>query len=234
MSKIDREFYLRDTVDVARSLLGKVLVHQTSGGVVSGRIVETEAYLHNDPACHASRGMTPRNEAMFGEPGHAYVYFTYGFHYCLNFVTQPQGVAEAVLIRALEPLDGIELMRRNRGKASVKDLCNGPGKLTQALGIDKSLNGEDLLGERLYVLDDATDLGEIVARPRIGIKVATEKLWRFYPSLYRQWVSRRLRLFSSRKDGMTEGNGISEELVERRCGLFSIFFIPPFRPSVFP
>ncbi|MCL5104659.1 MAG: DNA-3-methyladenine glycosylase [Armatimonadetes bacterium] len=202
VEKLGRDFYLQDTIEAARAVLGKVLARVTDEGIMSGRIVETEAYLHDDPACHASRGMTKRNQVMFGEPGHAYVYFTYGFHYCLNFVTRPAGVPEAVLIRALEPLEGIELMRRNRvsgmnsrntGTRTVlqlKDLCSGPGKLCQALGIDTSLNGEDLLGDRLYVFDDGTDVGEIIARPRIGIKQATEELWRFYPQWRRKWVSR--------------------------------------------
>jgi len=188
--KLNREFYLQDTIVAARAVLGKVLVHNSPDGVMAGRIVETEAYLHNDPACHASRGMTARNKVMFGEPGHAYVYFTYGFHYCLNFVTQPVGVPEAILIRALQPLEGIDLMKRNRGKEDIHDLCSGPAKLTQAMAIDISLNGEDLLGDRLYVLDDGTDVGEIIARPRIGIKQATDKLWRFYPIRYAEWVSK--------------------------------------------
>ncbi|MGC8862298.1 MAG: DNA-3-methyladenine glycosylase [Armatimonadota bacterium] len=189
--KLERDFYLQDTVDAAKSVLGKVLVHQTPDGAISGRIVESEAYLHNDPACHACRGMTARNRAMFGEPGHAYVYFTYGNHYCLNFVTQPVGVAEAILIRALEPLEGIDIMRRNRGTDRLEDLCSGPGKLARAMGIDLSLNGEDLLGDRLYVLDDGVDLGPVVARPRIGIKEATDRLWRFYPERCIRWISKR-------------------------------------------
>ena len=190
IQKLGREFYLRDTIEAARAALGKILVHVTPEGMISGRIVETEAYLRDDPACHACRGMTARNRTMFGEPGHAYVYFTYGNHYCLNFVTQPAGVAEAILIRALQPLEGIDLMRQNRGMDRLENLCSGPGKLAQALGIDLSLNGEDLLGNRLYVLDDRTDIGPVIARPRIGIKEATDKLWRFYPARYAAWVSK--------------------------------------------
>ena len=188
--KLTRDFYLQDTVQAAKALLGKVLVHKTAEAVLSGRIVEAEAYLCDDPACHASRGMTNRNQAMFGEPGRAYVYFTYGFHHCLNFVTQPAGVAEAVLIRALQPLEGVEIMKRIRAKTRETDLCSGPGKITQALMIDSSLNGEDLLSDRLYVLDDCADVGEIIARPRIGIKQATDKPWRFYPARYGRWVSK--------------------------------------------
>lgn len=191
MRKLTREFYLQNTIQAARALLGMVLVHNAPEGTVSGRIVETEAYLHDDPACHASCGMTRRNEVMFGEPGRAYVYFTYGAHFCLNFVTQPAGVPEAVLIRALQPLEGIEIMRRNRGRENEHDLCSGPGKLTQAMGIDISLNGEDLQGDRLSVIDDGAGSGEIIARPRIGIREAADKLWRFHPVGCTEWVSRK-------------------------------------------
>ena len=171
-------------------LLGKIIVHETADGVISGRIVETEAYVQGDPASHSTRGRTPRTEPMFGEPGHAYVYFIYGCHSCMNVVTHPEGIAGAALIRALQPLEGIELMRRNRGRESLHHLCSSPGKLTAALGIDVTNSGEDLLGDRLYLVDDDTDVGEIIARPRIGIKAATEKLWRFYPIRYREWVSK--------------------------------------------
>jgi len=190
MQKLDREFYRRDTVEAARVLLGKIVVHETAESVVSGRIVETEAYVAGDPASHSTRGRTPRTEVMFGEPGHAYVYFIYGFHSCLNVVSHPNGVPGGVLIRAVEPLDGIELMRHNRGRHSMVDLCSGPGKLAKAMSIDFSMSGEDLLGDRLYLIDDGADIVEIVARPRIGIKVATDKLWRFYPAKYKEWVSK--------------------------------------------
>ena len=190
MKKLDRDFYLQNTVNAARALLGKTLVHRTKDGAISGLIVETEAYLVDDPACHACRGMTERNRTMFGEPGRAYVYFTYGSHYCLNFVTQPEGIAEAVLIRALEPLDGVGLMKRNRAREHERDLCSGPGKLTQALMIDAHLDGEDLISDTLYVVDGPTDVGPIVERPRIGIRKAADKLWRFYPRDRREWVSR--------------------------------------------
>ena len=190
MKKLDRDFYLQNTVQAAKALLGKTLVHRTGDGVLSGRIVETEAYLVDDPACHACRGMTERNATMFGEPGRAYVYFTYGAHNCLNFVTRPTGTAEAVLIRALEPLDGVDLMKKNRGKDRERDLCSGPGKLTQALVIDARLDGEDLLSDTLYVLNSTSHVGPIVERPRIGIRKAADKLWRFYPRNQREWVSR--------------------------------------------
>jgi len=190
MQKLSRDFYLQDTIEVAKGALGKIVVRRTNDGILSGRIVETEAYLCNDPACHAHRGMTKRNQVMFGEPGHAYVYFTYGMHFCLNFVAQPHGTAEAVLIRALQPLGGIEIMRQNRYKHRDLDLCSGPGKLTQAMQIDSAMNGEDLLGDTLYVIDDGADVGEIIARPRIGLRVAVDKPWRFYPAAYKTWVSK--------------------------------------------
>ncbi|MCX6343626.1 MAG: DNA-3-methyladenine glycosylase [Armatimonadetes bacterium] len=190
MNKLDSDFYVQNTVEVARAALGKIVVHVNDGVVTSGRIIETEAYLHDDPACHASRGMTKRNEIMFGEPGRAYVYFTYGFHYCLNFVTQPKGIGEAILIRALEPIDGIDVMMQNRNKERLEDLCSGPGKLTQAMGIAKELNGECLADGRLYVIDDGLDIGEIIIRPRIGIKEAIDEPWRFYLERYRRWVSK--------------------------------------------
>jgi len=189
--KLERGFYLQDTISAAQAVLGKVLAHSTEDGVLMGRIVETEAYLSDDPACHASRGRTRRCETMFGEPGRAYVYFTYGAHYCLNLVTQPVGVPEAVLVRALVPLKGIDSMKRRRGVEREIDLCSGPGKLTQALGIDAALNGEDLTGNRLYVVDDGAPPGEVVVRPRIGIREAADRPWRFYLKQWADWVSRR-------------------------------------------
>lgn len=191
MVKLERGFYLQDTISAAQAVLGKVLAHSTEDGVLMGRIVETEAYLSDDPACHASRGRTRRCETMFGEPGRAYVYFTYGAHYCLNLVTQPVGVPEAVLVRALVPLKGIDSMKRRRGVEREIDLCSGPGKLTQALGIDAALNGEDLTGNRLYVVDDGAPPGEVVVRPRIGIREAADRPWRFYLKQWADWVSRR-------------------------------------------
>lgn len=190
MEKLDREFYRRDTIEAARVLLGKVIVRRTPEGVMSGRIVETEAYGFGDPASHSTRGRTPRTEVMFGEPGNAYIYFIHGLHHCMNIVSHPDDLPGGVLIRALEPLDGIELMKRNRSMDSVAQLCSGPGKLTQAMRIDASLKGEDLLGDRLYVTDDGTDVGEIVARPRIGVRHAADLLLRFYPARCREWVSK--------------------------------------------
>ena len=175
-------FYGRSTVAVARALLGKLLVHATPEGVTAGRIVETEAYLRNDPACHASRGMTPRNAPMFGPAGHAYIYFIYGMYHCFNVVTGPRGVGEAVLIRALEPVAGIPLMEKRRGTGEIRKLCSGPGKLVLAMGIDKSLNSADLRRGALRILSPAPRAarGRIAVTTRVGINVAADAPLRFY------------------------------------------------------
>lgn len=180
LAPLPRDFYRGDTIEVAKRLLGKVLVHRTADGVVAGRIVETEAYLRNDPACHAWRGKTKRNAAMFAECGRAYVYFTYGMHFCFNVVTGPEGVGEAVLIRALEPLEGIDIMVRNRGMSDTKNLTNGPAKLTEAMGIDRRQDGVDLTGNTLFIVDDGYKPERIVTATRIGIRAAADKPWRFY------------------------------------------------------
>lgn len=155
-----------------------------SGERLSGIVVETEAYLHNDPACHAFRGETPRCRTMFGPPGRAYVYFTYGLHTMLNVVTAPAGVGEAVLIRALEPTDGIETMRALRGGlADARHLTNGPGKLAQALGLSRfSDNGVDVTDPRspLCILPGASVPPDVVIATRIGISQAQDEPWRFY------------------------------------------------------
>ncbi len=179
---LPREFYARDTVLVARELLGHVLVHDTPEGLAAGRIVETEAYLQGDPACHASRGMTPRNRVMFGPPGHAYVYIIYGMHHCFNVVTAREGVGEAVLIRALEPLEGISLMQVRRGKEKLKDLCRGPAMLAQAMGISRNNNGEDMVvGGRLVVCKgEAVGEDDLVTTTRVGISQGAELPLRFY------------------------------------------------------
>jgi len=185
MSILERAFYARPTITVARELLGKKLVRQTDGAKLSGVIIETEAYCGSrDSACHAHRGRTPRNTVMFGRPGVAYVYFTYGMHYLLNLVTEEEGNPCAVLVRALLPLSGLEEMQSRRKKHG-KELTNGPAKLCQALAIDKSLNGWDLtLGERLWVENDqSVQTRDILSTPRIGIDYAREKdrkaPWRF-------------------------------------------------------
>ena len=165
---------------MAKKLLGKVLVHRTEKGIISGRIVETEAYTCDDPACHASRGMTRRNAVMFGQAGHAYVYFTYGMYFCLNAVTGLEGVGEAVLIRAAEPLEGIELMMANRGTDDLTNLASGPGKLCQAFAIDRNQNGLDLTDSELMIVDDGWKPSEIITSTRIGIRLAADRPWRFY------------------------------------------------------
>ncbi|HZT41346.1 MAG TPA: DNA-3-methyladenine glycosylase [Chthonomonadaceae bacterium] len=191
-------FYLQDTLVVAQALLGCILIHASPEGLTAGRISETEAYRSDDPASHAFRGQTARNATMFGPPGHAYIYLTYGMHYCLNAVTAPEGVAEAVLLRAVEPLAGVELMRRRRGlsemganpndeKARIRlgrALCGGPGKLCQAFGLDRTLNGCDLtVPARLWIASAGEkkpeEASRIVATPRIGITQAVDRLWRF-------------------------------------------------------
>ncbi len=165
------------TIEVARKLLGSLLVHETAEGRTAGRIVETEAYLAEDPACHASRGKTKRNAMMFGPPGYAYIYFIYGMYHCFNVVTGREGVGEAVLIRALEPVEGVELMRKRRKRDD--QLCNGPGKLVIAMGIERGQNGHFLSQAPLYLESDQRPK-RIVVTTRIGIKEAAELPLRFY------------------------------------------------------
>ncbi|UNC92641.1 DNA-3-methyladenine glycosylase [Candidatus Contubernalis alkaliaceticus] len=185
MKKILKNFYYDNTVDVARRLLGKILVHSTSEGLLMGKIVETEAYLsRDDPACHAAKGKTKRNEVMFGPPGNAYVYLIYGMYYCFNVVTRKEGVGEAVLIRAMEPLEGIMEMLKRRGISKVENLTNGPGKLCQAMGINKLHNGISLTDSELFIMDTKANAKtfEIASSPRIGIKTGKDLLLRFYIS----------------------------------------------------
>ena len=175
-------FFARDTVKVAPDLLGKHLVRLKDGERMIGRIVEVEAYRgSDDPASHAFRGLTPRNAPMFGDPGHAYIYFTYGNHYCLNITTQKAGTPGAILLRALEPVEGIDVMRRFRPNVPDSELTNGPGKLTKALAIDKSLNEQDMtIKGPLFVEDPGKDDLEIWRSTRVGIREGLERLWRFY------------------------------------------------------
>lgn len=178
--KMPRSFYAQSTLEVARQLLGKYLVRQHGQGRTVGRIVETEAYVGpQDKACHAARGRTARTEVMFGEPGHAYVYFIYGFYNMLNIVTEREGYPAAVLIRAVEPVRGISLMKLRRGTDEPRKLTNGPGKLCQAFCIDRSLNGGDLCGNILYVRDTGEPPPNIIATPRIGVDYAGE--WKDRP-----------------------------------------------------
>ena len=190
--KLSRAFYDRPTLDVARDLLGKVLVHNRRGVVTSGAIVEVEAYIgESDPACHAAPGPTRRNEPLYGVPGHAYVYLNYGIHALVNVVTEAHGSPAAVLIRALDPLDGVDVMRRRRARAMkgrrrvpgasalpAHEICRGPGNLTMAMGITLAENRLDLRGGRLYIENRRMAVGEIAWGPRVGIRVGTESPWR--------------------------------------------------------
>ena len=185
VTPLPTEFYLQDTREAAKKLLGQLLVRTLpTGETLSGVIVETEAYLKDDPACHAYRGRTPRNAMMFGPPGHAYVYFTYGLHMMLNLVCAPEGTAEAVLIRALEPADGVAAMRLNRGNLpETRQLTNGPGKLAQALALTRlTHNGLNITrpGGELFVLPQETPAFETVATTRIGISQGIDLPWRYY------------------------------------------------------
>ena len=170
------EFFDRSVHDVARDLIGCRLFYRGCGGIV----VETESYHRDDPACHAYVGLTERTAPLFGPPGRAYVYLSYGIHSLLNAVSEPEGEAAAVLIRALEPTAGLERMRERRGKRSDPDLCSGPGKLTEALGIGLEVNGADLAGEPFLLLSPEHDrAADVVTGPRIGITKAVERPWRF-------------------------------------------------------
>jgi len=174
---VNREFYDRGVVWVARDLVGCVLRH----GETAGAIVETEAYHETEPACHAFVGLTPRTQTLFGPPARAYVYRSYGIHALFNAVCEDEGVGAAVLIRALEPLDGLDVMRERRGLRGAEELCNGPGKLTQALEIELHHNDTDLLGGPIAI--DPPRPGwespELLVGPRIGITKAAELPWRF-------------------------------------------------------
>jgi DNA-3-methyladenine glycosylase len=187
--RLPRDFYERPVHEVARELIGCVVRH----GETAGRIVETESYHMEEPACHAFAGVTERTRTLYGEPGRAYVYFSYGIHSLLNAVADGEGVGAAVLIRALEPVDGVELMRQRRGLARTEDLCSGPGKLTQALGIGLSLNGSSLVDGPIELLARERGVREpsVVAGERIGITKAMELPWRFCdadsPHVSRPW-----------------------------------------------
>ena len=182
------DFYERPTLDVARDLIGKVLVHKTAKGTTAGAIVEVEAYIgEDDPACHAAPGPTERNRPLYGPPGRAYVYLNYGLHDMMNCVTESAGSPAAVLIRALEPLEGLELMHQRRSKAPWRkgkprvadhELCRGPGNLCRAMGITLADNTRPLTRGPLTIHDRALSMGPIVWSKRIGIRVGTEHDWR--------------------------------------------------------
>jgi DNA-3-methyladenine glycosylase len=186
---LPRHVYEPSARIVARRLLGHWLIRVTPDGPFGGPIVETEAYLKNDPACHAAPGPTSRNRVMFGEPGHAYVYFIYGCHFCVNAVCRPEGEAEAILVRAIEAQFGVEILQLHRKSVRrARELTNGPGKLCQAMGIDRSLNGSDLCDSRsaLFiarnprVAEFRRKSGRLVTTTRIGITRAEELPLRFY------------------------------------------------------
>lgn len=190
---LQRSFYARPTLEVARNLIGKTLVHLTSRNRLAGVIVEVEAYIgESDPACHAASGMTPRNAPLYGRPGRAYVYKNYGIHFLVNAVTESEGVPAAVLIRAVEPFDGLDVMRKRRqsrgflenrnllGGSSLTDddLCRGPGNLTCAYGISALHNRIDLCGQRLFIEESARDNLKVEWTPRIGIRKGVSFRWR--------------------------------------------------------
>ena len=179
--KLTREFYLRDGLTVARELIGKKLVTNLPDGLTSGIIVETEAYMGTiDAASHAYKGKTERTKVFYGAGGFVYVYLIYGMHLCTNVVANVENVPEAVLIRALEPVDGVELMKRRRGKNNLHELCSGPGKLSQALGVTKNFYGADLCGEEIFI--ETGRALPVTATKRINVNYAGEAadyLWRF-------------------------------------------------------
>jgi DNA-3-methyladenine glycosylase len=185
---LDPDFYARPTLDVARDLIGKVLAHESPEGRASGIIVEAEAYIgESDPACHAAPGPTRRNAPLYGPPGRSYVYLNYGLHYLVNAVTEPEGAPAAVLLRALEPVDGLPLMRARRGSrpngrtaSSDGDLCRGPGNLTRALGITLAHNGLVLDQSDLTIEDHGIRPGPLAWSPRVGIRVGTDRCWRVF------------------------------------------------------
>ncbi|EGO65679.1 DNA-3-methyladenine glycosylase [Acetonema longum] len=193
MKKLDREFYNRDSLIVAQELLGKILVREIDGQKLSVKIVEAEAYMGvSDKAAHSFGGRrTPRVEVMYGGPGFSYIFLVYGMYHCFNIVTREAGTPQAVLLRAGEPMGGFDFIAQNRfktayhqlSKSQIKNLTNGPGKLCRALLIDKSLNGEDLCSNKLYVEEGENETFQVVSSKRIGIDYAGEARdypWRFY------------------------------------------------------
>jgi DNA-3-methyladenine glycosylase len=185
--KLPRSFYLRPTLTVAKDLLGKYFIRKIRGKFLVGKIVEVEAYLgENDPASHAYRGKTKRNEVMFLRGRHLYVYFTYGMHFCCNIVTEDEDKGRAVLLRAVEPIEGSNIMKRHRIKSlryikNKIDLTNGPAKLCEAFALKREQNGTNLLGKEIYITQgENVPVSKIISATRIGINNGIEKKWRFY------------------------------------------------------
>ena len=187
---LPRSFYARDPVEVARDLIGRLLVRDASGETLVGRVVEVEAYAHDDPASHSFKGETRRNATMFGPPGYAYVYVSHGIHHCVNVTT---GGANAVLLRALEPIRGGEEMARRRGLADERLLCAGPGRLCQAMGITLVDDGKDVTRRGDLWLAAGEPVADVAATARIGISAAAEVPWRFVEAGTR-FASRPLRV----------------------------------------
>lgn len=189
MKILKADFYNRDTVAVARELLGKVLVHESPEGVTMGIIIETEAYLQDDSASHTYRGRTVRNAPMFGPPGQAYVYLIYGIHYCFNAVCREEGIGEAALVRSILPLEGLSLMQKRRKRNLCQSIANGPGNLCKAMGITNEHNKLSLEKPPLYIADNNIIISgeEIIAAERVGIARGTDKKWRFLTGNREDW-----------------------------------------------
>jgi DNA-3-methyladenine glycosylase len=176
--RLERAFFARPAPEVAPELLGKLLIKADDG--IVARLVEVEAYTQEDPASHAYRGPTARNAPMFGPPGHAYVYFSYGMHWCMNTVTGEDGHGQGVLLRAAEPLEGLDVIRRRRGTAKDRDLLRGPGRLGQAYGLHRQHSGLDLCdGGPLYLADDG-ERPAVTTGPRVGVALGADEAWRFW------------------------------------------------------
>ncbi|MDP1696069.1 MAG: DNA-3-methyladenine glycosylase [archaeon] len=180
MKPLPLNFFNNSTAEVAKALLGCYLVNETPQGEAIGKIVETEAYLSDDPASHSSKGITERNKPMFSHPGTIYIYFTYGMYHCFNIATREKGIGEAVLIRALEPIKGLELMKKRRKTDNIKELCNGPAKLVQALDISKKLNNSPINSSSLKIFQPDNNKIKITTAKRIGISKGAELPLRFF------------------------------------------------------
>ena len=179
--KLPRSFFDRPTLEICPELIGKIIVFERPDCCLSARITEVEAYIgQDDPACHAARGMTERNRIMFGQPGLAYIYFIYGMYNCLNFVTEREGFAAAILLRGAEPLDGVETMRERSKVRHDWQLLNGPGKFCRSFGLTREQNGLDLTGQELYLERSGRSTPAVERSPRIGISAGTELSWRFF------------------------------------------------------